>query len=122
MQTTTRAATDSAIAAVWRIESAKIVAGVARLVRDIGLAEELAGDALVAALEQGRIAGAGLDVYDEEPLPPDHPLWTCPGVLISPHVGGASTAFEPRALAFLRAQLGRFGRGEPLAHVVAGED
>lgn len=57
MQTTTRAATDSAIAAVWRIESAKIVAGVARLVRDIGLAEELAGDALVAALETWPAAG-----------------------------------------------------------------
>lgn len=57
MQTTTRAATDGAIAAVWRIESAKIVAGVARLVRDIGLAEELAGDALVAALETWPAAG-----------------------------------------------------------------
>ncbi|MCC2959658.1 RNA polymerase sigma factor [Massilia sp. IC2-278] len=58
MHATTRAATDKAIAAVWRIESAKIVAGVARLVRDIGLAEELAGDALVAALETW--PGAGL--------------------------------------------------------------
>ncbi len=57
MQTTTRAATDSAIAAVWRIESAKIVAGVARLVRDIGLAEELAGDAVVEALETWPAAG-----------------------------------------------------------------
>jgi len=53
----TRMATDKAIAAVWRIESAKIVAGVARLVRDIGLAEELAGDALVAALETWPAAG-----------------------------------------------------------------
>jgi len=52
-----RMATDKAIAAVWRIESAKIVAGVARLVRDIGLAEELAGDALVAALETWPAAG-----------------------------------------------------------------
>lgn len=57
MHTTTRAATDGAIAAVWRIESVKIVAGVARLVRDIGLAEELAGDALVAALETWPAAG-----------------------------------------------------------------
>jgi RNA polymerase sigma factor (sigma-70 family) len=52
-----RGAVDAAIAAVWRIESAKIVAGVARLVRDIGLAEELAGDALVAALEHWPEAG-----------------------------------------------------------------
>ena len=57
MHATPRAATDKAIAAVWRIESAKIVAGVARLVRDIGLAEELAGDALVAALETWPAAG-----------------------------------------------------------------
>jgi len=57
MHTTTRAATDQAIAAVWRIESAKIVVGVARLVRDIGLAEELAGDALVAGLETWPAAG-----------------------------------------------------------------
>lgn len=57
MHATTRAATDKAIAAVWRIETAKIVAGVARLVRDIGLAEELAGDALVAALETWPAAG-----------------------------------------------------------------
>ncbi|MEW6022293.1 MAG: RNA polymerase sigma factor [Pseudomonadota bacterium] len=57
MQTSTRAGTDQAIAAVWRIESARIVAGVARLVRDVGLAEELAGDALVAALETWPAAG-----------------------------------------------------------------
>lgn len=57
MHATSRAATDKAIAAVWRIETAKIVAGVARLVRDIGLAEELAGDALVAALETWPAAG-----------------------------------------------------------------
>jgi predicted RNA polymerase sigma factor len=52
-----RGTVDAAIAAVWRIESAKIVAGAARLVRDIGLAEELAGDALVAALEHWPDAG-----------------------------------------------------------------
>ncbi len=56
-QTSSRAGTDQAIAAVWRIESARIVAGVARMVRDIGLAEELAGDALVAALETWPAAG-----------------------------------------------------------------
>lgn len=56
-QTGSRDGTDQAIAAVWRIESARIVAGVARLVRDVGLAEELAGDALVAALETWPAAG-----------------------------------------------------------------
>lgn len=49
-------------------------------------------DALVAALEQGRIAGAGLDVYDEEPLPPDHPLRTLPNVLALPHLGYVTRA------------------------------
>lgn len=46
-----------------------------------------ATSALVAALAEGRIAGAGLDVYDEEPLPADHPLRTLPNVLGTPHLG-----------------------------------
>lgn len=61
----------------------------------------------------------GLDVTEPEPLPDGHPLWSAPGVLISPHVGGASTAFEPRAVALVRSQLERIGRGEPPLHVVA---
>lgn len=75
-------------------------------------------DALMHACAEGRIRAA-LDVTDPEPLPNGHPLWATPGVLISPHVGGASTAFEPRALAFLRTQLGRLGGGLDLEHVVA---
>lgn len=74
-------------------------------------------DALVEACRDGRVRAA-LDVTDPEPLPEDHPLWSTPGVLISPHVGGASTAFEPRALDFLREQLGAHARGEGLTHVV----
>lgn len=53
-------------------------------------------DALVAAAGTGRVRAA-LDVTDPEPLPPDHPLWQCPNVLITPHVGGDSAAFPPRA-------------------------
>ena len=49
-----------------------------------------------------------------EPLPPGHPLWHAPGVLISPHVGGPTSAFLPRAKRLLRAQLNRFAAGEPL--------
>ena len=56
---------------------------------------------------------------DPEPLPPDHPLWSSPGVLISPHVGGASTAMAPRIQALLRDQLARLCAGEPLANVVS---
>ncbi|TWP33304.1 2-hydroxyacid dehydrogenase [Leekyejoonella antrihumi] len=75
-------------------------------------------DALVAECASGRLMAA-LDVTDPEPLPKTHPLWRTPGVLISPHVGGASTAFDPRALALLRRELTRFAAGEDLSHLVA---
>jgi phosphoglycerate dehydrogenase-like enzyme len=73
--------------------------------------------ALLAELSAGRITAA-LDVTDPEPLPADHPLWHAPGVLISPHVGGASSAFAPRADRLIAAQLARFDAGQPLANVV----
>jgi len=73
--------------------------------------------ALVAELATGRIRAA-LDVTDPEPLPADHPLWRQPGVLITPHVGGASSAFFPRADALIAAQLARFAAGQPLDNVV----
>jgi phosphoglycerate dehydrogenase-like enzyme len=76
-------------------------------------------DALVTALGTGRIRAA-LDVTDPEPLPADHPLWNAPNVLITPHVGGASSAMWPRAYAVVRAQLARFAAGEPLANVMEG--
>ncbi len=74
-------------------------------------------DALLAELSAERLRAA-VDVTDPEPPPPGHPLWSAPGLLISPHVGGSSTAFEPRARRLLRAQLERFAAGEPLANVV----
>lgn len=61
-----------------------------------------------------------LDVTDPEPLPPDHPLWRAPGVLISPHTGGPTTAFRPRAVRFLRAQLRAYLSAEGPAHIVRG--
>jgi len=76
-------------------------------------------DALVAELAAGRIRAA-LDVTEPEPLPAGHPLWRQPGVLISPHVGGFSTAFAPRADRLIAAQLRRFAAGEPLENVVRG--
>jgi phosphoglycerate dehydrogenase-like enzyme len=69
--------------------------------------------ALLAETSTGRIRAA-LDVTDPEPLPPEHPLWRTPGVLISPHVGGASTAFFPRADRLIAGQLGRFAAGKEL--------
>ncbi|MFF8927329.1 2-hydroxyacid dehydrogenase [Streptomyces longwoodensis] len=74
-------------------------------------------DALLGALEGGRITAA-LDVVDPEPLPADHPLWHAPGVLISPHVGGPTSAFLPRAERLLVDQLGRYVNREPLRNVV----
>jgi phosphoglycerate dehydrogenase-like enzyme len=75
-------------------------------------------DALLAELTAGRLRAA-LDVTDPEPLPAGHPLWHAPGVLISPHVGGSSSAFLPRADRLITAQLTRFAAGEPLANVIA---
>jgi len=75
-------------------------------------------DALVAAVRSGRIR-ASLDVTDPEPLPSDHPLWTLPGVYVSPHVGGQADAFHPRIHRLLAEQLARFAAGEPLANVVS---
>ncbi|MFG2124139.1 2-hydroxyacid dehydrogenase [Streptomyces sp. NPDC048710] len=73
--------------------------------------------ALLAELENGRITAA-LDVTDPEPLPPGHPLWQAPGVLISPHVGGPTSAFLPRAKRLLVDQLNRFVNQEPLRNVI----
>ena len=75
--------------------------------------------ALLAELESGRLRAA-LDVTDPEPLPPGHPLWQAPGVLITPHVGGSSSAFLPRALRLVASQLRRYAAGEPLAHRISG--
>jgi phosphoglycerate dehydrogenase-like enzyme len=74
-------------------------------------------DALVAALQSGRIRAA-LDVTDPEPLPPEHPLWKCPNLLITPHVAGSTPQFSPRAIQGALEQLGRYLRGEPLLNVV----
>ena len=76
-------------------------------------------DDLVAALTSGRIRAA-LDVTDPEPLPVDHPLWCCPNLLITGHLGGNATSFPPRAIRLITEQLRRWRAGEPALHVVAG--
>ncbi len=75
-------------------------------------------DAMVAALERGTLAGAGLDVTDPEPLPPEHPLWTFENVVVTPHMGGTSDKVWERRVALLRENLRRFVAGEPLRNVV----
>lgn len=74
-------------------------------------------EALLRHTSSGRLHAA-LDVTDPEPLPAEHPLWSSPGVLITPHVGGASTAFMPRAVRLLQEQLGAYAGGRPLRNLV----
>jgi phosphoglycerate dehydrogenase-like enzyme len=74
--------------------------------------------ALLTETESGRLLAA-LDVTDPEPLPAGHPLWHAPGVLVSPHVGGSTSAFLPRAKRLVVAQLERFAAGLPMENVVA---
>ncbi|MCA1782685.1 MAG: hydroxyacid dehydrogenase [Intrasporangiaceae bacterium] len=71
-----------------------------------------------AILSHARRLRFALDVTDPEPLPGDHPLWREPTVLISPHTGGPTTAFRPRAVRFLREQLSAYARTRTVPHVV----
>jgi len=75
-------------------------------------------DDLVAALNAGEIAGAGLDVFEQEPLPAKHPLWTMPGVLITPHTAGYGPYLDDRRYEILRDNCQRFLAGQPLRNVV----
>ena len=77
----------------------------------------VATDALVKELNSGRITAA-LDVTDPEPLPKVHPLWRAKGVLISPHVGGNTTAFESRARRLIESQLNLLAENKPLNNVI----
>jgi phosphoglycerate dehydrogenase-like enzyme len=74
-------------------------------------------DALVAALNSGRIRAA-IDVTDPEPLPEGHPLWICPNLLLTPHIGGSSPQFAPRSLKTAADEVRCYINGEPLHNVV----
>jgi phosphoglycerate dehydrogenase-like enzyme len=86
------------------------------LVVNVGRGPLLDTSAVIA--EAGRLRFA-LDVTDPEPLPDGHPLWSAPGVLITPHVAGGTTAMLPRMAALLRSQLTAYVSGQPLRNVVA---
>ena len=75
-------------------------------------------DALVTALESGKLAGACLDVTDPEPLPADSPLWEMPNVVITPHVASRAALTGERRKDLFLSNLRRFGAGEPLLNVV----
>ncbi|GAC1641354.1 MAG: D-2-hydroxyacid dehydrogenase [Chloroflexota bacterium] len=75
-------------------------------------------EALLAALRSGHVAGAGLDVFDHEPLPHASPLWDMPNVLVSPHVAGMSDVMQERTAHFFALNLARYLDGQPLFNVV----
>ena len=75
-------------------------------------------DDLAQALRAGEIAGAGLDVFEQEPLPADHPLWTMSGVLITPHTAGYGPYLDERRFEILLDNCRRFLAGQPLRNVV----
>ncbi len=87
------------------------------LVVNVGRGPLIDTDALVSELQRGRLRAA-LDVTDPEPLPADHPLWSAPGALIVPHVGGASSAMKPRTVKLIRTQIERMLAGETPLNVV----
>lgn len=74
--------------------------------------------ALIRALREGWIAGAGLDVFEQEPLPSDSPLWELENALISPHVAGFTPRYDERAVALFAQNLARYIAGEPLLNLV----
>ena len=75
-------------------------------------------DALIAALDQGRVATAILDVFHTEPLPEDDPLWAHPGVRLTPHTSFAGDGVQGRWDALFLDNIARFARGEPLEREV----
>ncbi len=75
-------------------------------------------DALVRALKEKRIAGAGLDVATPEPLPPENPLWDCPNLVITPHNSGAAPIRQVRLVALVAENVRRYSNGLPLLNVV----
>lgn len=81
----------------------------------------VAEDALIAALQEGRLAGAGLDVFATEPLPSESPLWRMPNVIVSPHISGLTTAYSRRFTDILLDNLARYRAGQPLRNVVQAE-
>jgi len=88
---------------------------------NVGRGRTVDTDALVSALVNGRIAGAGLDVTDPEPLPENHPLWNAPNLIITPHFAAWSDDESNLHWLLYRENLRRFAAGEKLLSVVDPE-
>ena len=74
--------------------------------------------ALIRALKEGWIAGAALDVFEQEPLPPESPLWAMENVLLTPHISGGTPVYMDRAVALFCDNLRRYLAAEPLRNVI----
>jgi D-2-hydroxyacid dehydrogenase (NADP+) len=88
------------------------------VIYNVGRGPILNTAALVAALESGRLGGAGIDVSDPEPLPKDHPLWTAPNVFITGHTSGRTPFYWQRGGRILRSNIAHYLAGEPLENLV----
>ncbi len=85
---------------------------------NVGRGKSVVTADLIGALSAGKLAGAGLDVVDPEPLPADSPLWRLPNVIITPHISANTSVTEQQRMALLRENLRRYTAGEPLLAVV----
>ena len=88
---------------------------------NVGRARIIDTDALVASLQSGHLGGASLDVFPQEPLPSDHPLWACPNVILTPHTSGFRAGHWDDVVAVFADNLRRHERGEPLRFRVSAE-
>jgi phosphoglycerate dehydrogenase-like enzyme len=88
------------------------------VVMNVGRGPVIDEAAMIRALQEGRIRGAALDVFDKEPLPADHPFWRMDNVLLSPHTADHIEGWMEDAMQFFVENFGRFHRGEPLQNVV----
>jgi D-2-hydroxyacid dehydrogenase (NADP+) len=85
---------------------------------NIGRGQTVDESALISALESGHLAGAGLDVFEVEPLPEDSPLWDMDNVIITPHYAGTTPSYHARGMRIFADNLARYVQGQPLVNVV----
>lgn len=85
---------------------------------NIGRGEHIEDAALIDALQRGGIAGAAIDAFRDEPLPADHPFWTLPNLVLTPHISGYTPQYFDKMLALFEENLDRYLRGQPLRNVV----
>jgi phosphoglycerate dehydrogenase-like enzyme len=88
------------------------------IIMNVGRGPVIDEAALVRALKENRIRGAALDVFDREPLPPDHPFWKMDQVLLSPHCADHTEGWLNDAMEFFISNFHRFAKGEPLQNIV----